>query len=154
MERCTECGSRRLDAGTYEATRVVAGRTYSAELAGFRCRDCRRTYFAGPGLARCELAIAVHLTVHGPVCGEALTWARIALGMSGQELAGLLGVRAETLSRWENDRSPIDPKAWVLVGCLAAEKYDRRGDMLQRLRSLAKPRVGARRVRLNLRVPA
>jgi DNA-binding XRE family transcriptional regulator len=151
IDRCVECGGRDLKRGKYEVSRVVAGRTYTARLPGEKCATCGRTYVHGPSLLKFELAIAVHLGEHGPISGEALTWIRIAVGLAGRELARLLGVRPETISRWENGKGDIDRKAWALVATLAAEKYTGERSTRDRLEALARP-LAAARGRVALRV--
>lgn len=51
--------------------------------------------------------------------GDRLAGAREAMGLSQQELAGRLGVRARTLEAWENDRAePRANRIQMLAGML------------------------------------
>jgi transcriptional regulator with XRE-family HTH domain len=49
-------------------------------------------------------------------------WVRKALGYTGAELGALLGVRPETVSRWERDERAVDHTAWALLGLLAMDQ--------------------------------
>lgn len=51
--------------------------------------------------------------------------ARRILGLSGQELAGRLNVRADTLRRWESGRDHIPYRVREELAAIAAERAER-----------------------------
>ncbi len=73
-------------------------------------------------LERHDLAIGAWLVEHGARTGDALRWLRKTLGMKAIELAGVLGVTPETVSRWENDRLELDPVVWVVLGAIVRDR--------------------------------
>jgi transcriptional regulator with XRE-family HTH domain len=75
----------------------------------------------GSVLRAFEVSVAPALT-SAPPTGAAVTWVRKALGYTGAELGALLGVRPETISRWERDERAVDHTAWALLGLLAADQ--------------------------------
>src|SRR5207244_3375568 len=69
---------------------------------------------------------------------------RMYTSLSVNELAALLGVRAESISRWQNQRPP-DRATWTTVATLALEHIEGRTATLDHLRALAKrPRTFVR----------
>jgi transcriptional regulator with XRE-family HTH domain len=64
---------------------------------------------------------------------------RKALGLRAADLAGLLGVAAETVSRWETGQRDVDRGALALVGGLVVDRLEGSTATLDRLRALAKP---------------
>ena len=54
---------------------------------------------------------------------------RRVLGLTGPELGKLLGVRFETISRWERGEVPVDRGAWLLLGGLVLERAGRPLDL-------------------------
>jgi transcriptional regulator with XRE-family HTH domain len=55
------------------------------------------------------------------VNAAAFEFIRRAIPMAAKELAGLLGVAPETVSRREHDRSGLDRATWVTLGGLLAD---------------------------------
>jgi putative zinc finger/helix-turn-helix YgiT family protein len=132
-------------------TMLELGRhTFRAQVAALRCSACKETFFDGPMLARFEQAVAAALGEAGEVSGEVLAFQRKTLGLSGRELAELLDVTPEHLSRWENGKAALDRRAAVLVARMALERLEGRAGTLEHLRSLRKPRHLPRAVTLQV----
>lgn len=140
MERCPVCGGESpMRADTCEESREIAGVLFSAPVACDVCPVCGETFVGHEALSRFELEAAVELARRGHRTGSALRFMRSALGFRSRELAGLLGVVAETFSRWETgDREP-EPRAFALVGSLAADRLDGSERMLAILRAMHEP---------------
>jgi DNA-binding transcriptional regulator YiaG len=105
---------------TKPLTRKIAGRTFSVDVSVTESED-------GPTVnlrdaADAELAIATALALEGPVHGEAFKFMRKAMGMPATELGELLGVAAETISRWETGAREVDRGAWLALGSLVLER--------------------------------
>ncbi|MDX2088302.1 MAG: helix-turn-helix domain-containing protein [Kofleriaceae bacterium] len=63
---------------------------------------------------------------------------RKALGMRAVDLAQLLDVTAETVSRWETGKIDVETRAFALLGTLVIERLEGRDDAVQRLRAIEK----------------
>lgn len=69
-----------------------------------------------------DLAIASWLVANGARTGDALRWLRKTIGMKALELAEVLGITPETVSRWENGKLEVDALAWVLLGAIVHDR--------------------------------
>ena len=104
----------------------------------------------GDVLERVDIEVATVLAMRGLVNGESLRFMRKALGLRAFELAGLLDVTAETMSRWEHDQRSVDLSAWMLVGCAILERAGRPTETLRRLLATKKPAKLPKTIRLSL----
>jgi transcriptional regulator with XRE-family HTH domain len=113
------------------------------------CRGCREAVVAGEDLARAELIAASRLIDAGARSGALLSWTRRALGLLATDLAALLGITAETVSRWENDRVEPEPAVWNVVADLVADRLEGRtrtlGDIRGRVGKPGEPDRGFNR---------
>lgn len=138
MKRCVECGGE-LKPFEREERRTVSGQTFATMLRGRKCTACEFKAFDGASLEGFERAIAQHIAEHGPVSGEAFKWMRKAgLAMRAVDLAALLGVAPETLSRWETGEREVPRAEWAAVAALVLEQPREKRPMLERLQRLAK----------------
>jgi DNA-binding transcriptional regulator YiaG len=80
----------------------------------------------GDDLKRGELAAASALAQAGIATPASFRYLRKAAGLRAADLAQLLDVSPETVSRWETGRSAIERRAFVLVALMVEER--RRGD--------------------------
>ncbi|MBX3232945.1 MAG: helix-turn-helix domain-containing protein [Labilithrix sp.] len=136
MKRC-ECGGD-LKAGPQRLSAVAGGRRFRATVTAPVCRRCRASFVDGRLLERFDLAIACDLAMRGPADGETFRFLRKAIGLAAATLAELLGVSAETISRWENGQRAVDGPAWITVGTLVLERAGRPTSTLDRLGVLAR----------------
>ena len=110
MQKC-ECG------GKIKSQRI---RRYEDELSGLpglvlidsvtreTCVKCREGSTTFPNLAGMVAAAAAARAQHPTkLDGKSIRFMRSALQMEAKDLAEQLGVRPETLSRWENGKEPI-----------------------------------------------
>jgi putative zinc finger/helix-turn-helix YgiT family protein len=76
-----------------------------------------------PNMAGLSAAIAVaRVKQNIRLSGTDIRFLRKALGLNQQELADLMGVRNETVSRWEAGRQPIEAPSEKLLRALTAIK--------------------------------
>jgi DNA-binding transcriptional regulator YiaG len=115
-------------------TRKVAGHSYAVSVP-FNDTEDGLTCTAETARAA-ELSIAAAIA-EGPPSAEGFAFIRKALGFTAVRLGDLLGVRAETISRWENEASTFDRATWLALGDLALERAGRRTSSLARLERLA-----------------
>lgn len=102
-------------------------------------------------LERHDLAIARWLLEHGARTGDAVRWLRKTIGWRVRELAEVLGVTSETVSRWEDDRLEMDPTAWVLLGAIVRDRASGETHTVDALRAArSRPTLPAQAVRLDV----
>ena len=148
MTTCKTCGGRSTRIRQREEV-LVSGRRFVVTLPARSCRSCGVSVDPASH-ERMDLEIACELARDGPASGETFRFMRTALGMRAVELADLLGVAAETVSRWENEQRSVDGPAWIALGSIVLEKARLTVSTLERLRALRGPRARARSVRIVL----
>jgi len=138
-KRCVECRGRELVAGEAEEQIEVAGKTFAAMVPVAKCAKCGATYLSHDALGVLELGAAGELARHGEASPEAFGFMRRALGVRAVELAELLAVTPETVSRWEHGRQPIDRGAAALLSAMVVDRLEGRTSTLDRLKALQQP---------------
>ena len=149
MRECPHCRSGVVRTKKDQA-RLVSGTCFVVRTAALTCKSCRAVFMAGESLERVDLAIGATLALTGPVSGDSFRFMRKALGLRGSELASLLSVTGETVSRWENGQRPVDLMAWILVGGLVLERGGRPTATAERLQSAKTPAALPKTVRLDI----
>lgn len=139
MKRCHECKSEKLVDATAEVTRELGGRTFKATIPVVKCADCGEDTCAGTDLQAFDLAVAGELASHGAATGDAFSFMRRAIGMRAVELAELLDVAPETVSRWEHGKLPLERGPVALLTAMVLDRLEGRTTTLERLRALRKP---------------
>lgn len=114
IEKCPACDGQLIDGATIALEEMVAGTRFRVTIAGRKCRGCGESFASGELVAKKELLIAERL-LRRPASGEALKYARKALGLRAADLAEMLERDAATISRWETGRGAIDRAAWLFV---------------------------------------
>jgi putative zinc finger/helix-turn-helix YgiT family protein len=138
QRKCPTCGAvGTFREGTTEFTSTVGPRVFVAALPALVCGDCNEAIFTSATVEAFERARARALASEGASDGAALRWVRKAAGLTGVELARLLGVAPETVSRWEHDVQPPDRAAVALIGALALEAMDGHSETRTRLDAMA-----------------
>jgi putative zinc finger/helix-turn-helix YgiT family protein len=148
MKRCANCKEGKLTRMSETETVTVFGHVFSADVPAYRCAQCNETYVDGPALERFELRAAVELAKAGATSGEVMRFMRKALGFRAIDLAELLDVAPETLSRWETGKQPIEHRAMALLDSLVLERNEGRTTTLDSLRALKKPKPLGKKVKL------
>src|SRR5438477_6057478 len=100
MKRCPKCDGK-VEKTLVPDTVEVGRHVFSARVPAFKCRGCGEVYFDGPALEQLELRAGVELAKSGDATPESMRFMRKALGLKAAELAELLDVTPETVSRWE-----------------------------------------------------
>ena len=143
---CVNCGSNRLRQTSAVVSRHVAGHEFQASIPARECISCNMKYYASSDLARFELATAITIANAALQAPEALKFMRKVTGLQGKQFADLLGVRPETVSRWESGKTPVNRATYsvlqqFLLDRLAGSSATERG-----LRVLMRPRKLQKRV--------
>lgn len=150
MKNCVTCGKGPLKLAEIEFHREVAGHVFTATIPANVCEACGEEYVAGEDLGRFERTIARTLLDAGEASGEAFKFARKAMGLREVDLAQVLGVTPETVSRWETGVHPIDPMALAVLALLVQDAVAGSTTTLEALKARAKPKPLAKRVTLKL----
>ena len=137
--KCFNCGKATFKRGPVPMTITVAGIEFASELPGGQCSSCAARTVNGDAGARFELQVAAELVPRGARSGEAFRFMRKALGMKATELARVMNVAAETISRWENEQREVDWPEFMLLGFLVDDKLAGRTTVLTRAKALAEP---------------
>ena len=141
--RCFACKSEALTTSTTADEFRFGDAVYSVVVPCLRCEACGELTVAGADSERAELAVAYALSAHGSVTGAAFRHMRKVVGISRGDMAGMLGVVPETVSRWEHDERAVDRAAWLLMATIVDEHRLGRSETLARLRGLpGKPVTG------------
>lgn len=113
--------------------------TYSGKLRARHCISCGERTFSDKDLARWEGGVARAILSAGDTSPEAIRHLRTTAGLRAQELATLLDVAPETVSRWENGKRAMDRATFAVMASLAIEASLEEQTTLRRLRALASP---------------
>lgn len=137
--KCHECGGTRFSDTEHDEKLVVGGRTYRSVWPAQRCDACGDATFDGLYLHAFELGVARVIATNGAQRGDEFAFMRKAIGMPAADLAELLDVARETISRWENDKQPLERRAVAILSDLVADHLEGRTRTLDRLRMLSDP---------------
>lgn len=140
LNKCVECQcTEGLTDTRTSRTRTIAGLTFQAELSTQTCPNCGTNYYGASVVEAFEMGIAVWLAEHGINDGEAMRVMRSAMHLKGVELATLLDVTPETISRWEKEHRPPDRLAVATLAAMVLDRVAGHDRTLQRLRTLQNP---------------
>ena len=137
--KCYHCGQHMVNAKTQESV-TVDGHKFQGTVRAKQCKGCGELLLDGPSLVEFERHIAAHLAESGARSGEAVRYMRKTLGLRAVDLAELIDVASETISRWETGVREPDRSALALLGALVTDAANGRHDTIDRLRALRKPR--------------
>lgn len=139
VTRCTNCGHTDLDpAGIKEVVRTLGGVRMSVEVPAQTCRNCGERFIRAADLGAAEGAITYALVARGIGGADVARWLRKGAELRVDELAVLLGVTAEAVSRWEQAPGP-DRATIAVLGDLAVDALNGRTTARDRLQAAANP---------------
>lgn len=150
--KCWKCGNATLTDSTFHAERKIGGQVFVAELPSHACTSCGERTVDGPDLLAFDAAVAGELARCGASTPDALKFLRKSMALTAAELGELLELRPETISRIENGKMPADRRTVALLCALTVDHLAGRTDTADRLRTLAHPPKGQKRVAVKARV--
>lgn len=103
----------------WEAPETIMG--VEVRARGQRCSSCGETVFTGLEIDRQNAEVARGIVARGIRTGEEFKWVRKAAGYRAADIAELLDVRPETISRWERGEAAIPRAAVYTVSQLLVE---------------------------------
>jgi putative zinc finger/helix-turn-helix YgiT family protein len=128
---CEKCGGALASRTVAEFEHAAIGlagvvlRNAVEEIYCTKCDTVDSVHF--PNVDGLTAAIAVaRVKQNTKLAGADVRFVRKALGRNQQELAALLGVRNETVSRWETGHQPIEPPTEKLLRALVAIELSER----------------------------
>jgi putative zinc finger/helix-turn-helix YgiT family protein len=141
MTKCVRCGASatRFRKGKRQQRYQIGETTFSTIVPMKECPVCGEGYVDGAEMKTAELAVAAEVARRGPAIGLSFRFMRSVLGIRGNEMAELLGVRPETISRWEKERGDVDRAAWALLGSMVIEAQEGGRALRDRLETLRHP---------------
>ena len=150
IDSCYKCDSEDMHRIEKVLTREIAGHAFRAKVPATRCGNCGEILYESRDLGHFDDAVALALLDGHITAPAAIRFVRKAMGMKGEELAELLGVRPETVSRWENGKREIDRATFVLLRQLLLERHRPEHPTADYLRKLQRPRRLAKTITLKL----
>lgn len=117
--RCTNCRSEDMAAWQGDHHARIGQVDVTVPAAGRRCARCGESYFSTPQMAAIESAIAAALVEAGARSGEAFRFLRKEAGLKAKDVADLLDVTPDTVSRWERGVISVPRAAMAVVGAMA-----------------------------------
>lgn len=151
--KCPNCHKvREFKSATFERSVRVPPIRFLVEMPAQRCPSCKTFVLTDAVVRNAELEIASRLAEAGPISGASFRLLRSAARLRAVEVARLLGVAKETISRWESGKRGVEPLAWKLLAWIAVERQGGHATTQHRLENflLAKPLKGT--VRLTVAV--
>jgi DNA-binding transcriptional regulator YiaG len=143
MDRCAHCGNRTFRPASAPEVIRVGELEFRAEVPVVECRGCGARFADGDARERAAQRTALWLAEQGARTKEAFRFMRKAIGMRAAELAELVGVGPETVSRWETGKRDISHCALALLGQLVIDRIRQRDSFVGRLRNLRADSVPA-----------
>ena len=119
--QCVSCGKRAMAPGQVTLTREVGEHLFSATVQGQICGACGETLTDLADGERFDLAVAEILSEATPT-GDSFRFLRKVVGLRARDLARMLGIAGDTISRWENGKHAIDRAAFFVLGQIAREQ--------------------------------
>lgn len=143
---CVNCGNNRSKATSAVVSRHIAGHEFQSTLPALECTSCGMNYYTSNELARFELDTAITIANAGLQAPEAVRFMRKVTGLQAKQFADLLGVRPETVSRWESGKTPVDRATYAVLQQVLLDRLPGSSPMEKRLRFLMRPRRLQKRV--------
>lgn len=144
LRRCAQCGSEDLRIKNVEdkiELEVAPKQTavfVRQDMPAVVCEKCGESYFGSSDVGDFELQVAMEAGSRGFIHGPVLRFMRTAIGLSAKELANMLDITAETVSRWENGRTTIPKTVFIVVTALVEDHAAKRTNTRERLEAVCR----------------
>lgn len=150
--KCVECGGTKFEVGTHEQKYIVDAIVFRVESKADRCVKCGSMLVESVAMGVGELRAAGWLAENNIISGASFKFMRKALMFRAKEIADLLGVTPESVSRWENGRLDVDRRVWFLLAEIVLDRVEgeagKRTSTLERLKAFKRPPPNRKEVRI------
>lgn len=146
---CPSCGEGELRKGEASLSREVGEHQFSAKVTALVCDACGESITDLQDGERFDLAIAGLLAEASP-SGDSFRFLRKVAGLRARDLARMLGLTGDTISRWENGKHAIDRSAFFILGQIVRERQRGSTAMLDLLARGELPKALPARVDVHL----
>lgn len=153
MMKCTTCKGA-IRPAVVELKVKAAGHTFVADVAAGKCASCGEVFYPSALLDMVDLIIAATLVRSGERSGEVMRFVRKAIGMPAKELAELMGMSPEHVSRLETGKSPVSGNIMVLLGSMAIDMVNGKSSTREALEAMREPKKLPKKVAIALPVAA
>lgn len=136
MKRCELCGKNSVVRDHVPVTRVVGDVSFEIGVPANVCTACGERFLGAEAMKAADEAVALELARNGPATRESFRWMRSTIGLASNELAAMLHVAPESISRWENGQREVDYGAWLVVARLVIDRTIGSTETLRWLRNL------------------
>jgi DNA-binding transcriptional regulator YiaG len=138
--RCPACHAiDRWREKTVDVSHVISGHEFVGAVSARECMSCGHVLHDRAAEDRLCLRIAALIVDSGLATGRAFRFMRKAIAMRASDLARLLQVAPETISRWETERRAVDPSSFALLAAIVRDRLEGRTAVLDGLERLVKP---------------
>jgi DNA-binding XRE family transcriptional regulator len=137
---CSGCFSQKVQRASHKENLKFGDYVFVAEVPATKCLDCGQTLSAPGALDVMAGRIVQEFLRAGDFNATALRIMRSLLRLKAVQMATLLGVRPETISRWETGRWPISRPAAIALGSLFADFLEGRETTRNLIQALQAPR--------------
>ncbi len=134
---CTDCKKEMKKIRTnYEYKESGLTGVTLGSIAAYKCKKCKQIFPVIPNIKGLHRLIAQRLiNKEALLTGEELVFLRKEMRIKAKDLAQVLGVHKVTLSRWENEKEPINPAGDRLIRMLYGSRiFDEKCE-------IAKPKI-------------
>jgi DNA-binding transcriptional regulator YiaG len=146
---CQRCNRYPEGVTTMDVSRTFDGHVFKAKLGARRCLKCHQKFLMQDADADFDRRIALRLALSWPPSPATLSLMRKVIGLSAKDLAALLGITRETVSRWEHGRLTPGRQTIALLAELADSGPN--GRARKTLETLKNPRPLAAVILINQR---
>jgi len=146
VERCGSCGKPALQPSDSIESWSVGSCTFFAKLRVSSCGQCGLVAGLTEGRIQLGLLAAAEFVKAGDFRAPAMKHMRRVLGLTATSWGSLIGVSAETISRWETGQRPLPRLAALSLGSMVMDRLNGRDDTRRQLEALKRPRPLPRRV--------
>lgn len=146
---CPSCGKGELHKGQADLGREVGAHVFSAKVSALVCDACGDSITDLADGERFDLAIADMLAEAAPT-GDSFRFLRKVAGLRARDVARMLGLTGDTISRWENGKHAIDRSAFFILGQIVRERRQGSTAMLDLLVRGELPKALPRHVDIHL----
>lgn len=136
MSKCSACKKGELHPSKTEMKFVVGEYTFVATVPADACRKCGEAIVHIDDWGRAEQAVARWLIANGQPSGQATRFLRKVVAIQAKEIARLLDVTPETVSRWEAGTQSLPHSVWAAVTTIALDALEGKPGLRERLAGL------------------